>query len=134
MTSVMISLLALISLVLFAVGAYFLAAGTYFLTQDLVVGIAMVTIGPLFLYGAYLFGRSAWRTHRDLAAHPPNEQQRRERRRVSLATGVGVGASAVGGFVAAPDAGVRLILVIGIVIIFGSLLAFEFEPKKPRDQ
>jgi hypothetical protein len=91
-----------------------------------------VAVGFLTLFGAYLFGRAALRTHRDLISHPLTREQHRDRRRRvwgAIAWTVAFVTSAL--FTPIPIA----IRVIGAVIGLLALpiyLGLEFEPRKSR--
>jgi hypothetical protein len=89
-----------------------------------------VAVGFLTLFGAYLFGRAALRTHRELISHPPTREQHRERRRRILGAIVWTIAFIASALFTPIPIAVRVIgAVIGLLAL-PIYLALEFEPRK----
>ena len=93
-------------------------------------GCFAVALGLLVLYGAYLFGRAARRTHRALISQPPTPEQSRERRRTARGGVVLTVASAVSALVMPIPTAVRVIGAVIALLVLPVYLAFEFEPRK----
>jgi hypothetical protein len=113
------ALLAACGLLLLALGVSFSADG------DAVPGLFSGAMGVLVLYGAYLFGRAAWRIRR-------RRIDGRAVRALLLASLIGYGVL----LVSPVQHEVRVIALSGLVLIGIPLaLAGEFEPpKRPRRQ
>ena len=88
--------------------------------------------GLLVTYGAYLFGRAAVRTRRELTAHPPTPKERTARRS-AVRHIVGFSICVVVVSTAAPvPAFLRMVGVVTVVLVVPLFLAVEFEPPKNR--
>ena len=126
----MVALFVVVSVLLGALGLSLVGLGVAMAVEDLATGILGASFGALTLYGAYLFGRAAWRTRRDLIENPPTTAERRSRRRRAGAVVVAIALAAATGVVAESDDVARVFFVIMAVVAIPLILAAEFEPTR----
>ena len=128
-TAHVIAVFVVFALLLAGSGFGLVGVGVAVLLRGEVAGLLGLAIGVLILFGAYLFGRVAWRTRRASRELRPGTAGRRKRARAMLASAVAMAAGSV--FMPFPVP-VRVISIIMAFLVLPLLLAFEFEPPKRK--
>ena len=126
----MVALFVIFGALLGACGVGLVGLGIGMLAEGQGAGVVGIVCGLPVCYGAYLFGRAAFRTRRDLQAHPLKPEQRRSRRaRVRFVLVYTV--SLIVGAVALPGpTPFRVLMAAFAVLVVPVILAGEFEPPK----
>ena len=128
----MVSLFALVGFCFAAIAAFLVGQGCVVLTDGhSAAGTLEFCIGLFVSYGAYLFTRAAWRTHRD-STRPragDNQAARRRMTRGYLLFGFAQAAFALALPNIVPGA-VRVLSAVGAILVIPLLLAHEVEPPK----
>jgi len=131
----MVTLFALVAGCLAAAGLYIAGIGVVDgFRSDWGPGILAIWIGAFVTYGAYLFGRAAWRTRRASATHPATAAEKTARHRIVRGLVQFALAQAVFllGLPLAVPTFVRVISVVGAFLVIPLVLVREFEPAKRR--
>jgi hypothetical protein len=125
-------LFAIFAAVLASCGVGLSALGVGMLAEGTGAGVIGIICGLPVCYGAYLFGRAAIRTRRDLHTHPPDADQLQTRRRAVRGV-VGYTVAMIVGAVALPaPAAVRVLMAVSALLLMPLILARDFEPRKKR--
>lgn len=126
----MIFILALFATLLGATGGGLTGLGVAMAGRgEVAPGLLSMAIGVLTAYGAYLFGRAAWRTSRALRGHPEERGARRKQTKALIGNVIAIVASCVLAPVPIPA---RVLGAIGAVLTLPMLLAREIEPPKRK--
>lgn len=126
----MVALFVVVSGLFGATGLSLFGLGVAMAPDDTATGILSMAFGALTTYGAYLFGRAAWRTRRDLVENAPMDAERRSRRSRITTVVMALAVAAVSGAAAQGDTAARAIFVAIAVLAVPLVLAAEFEPTR----